>query len=544
VELARPLALLGLLLLAPLWWAARRAARPEVVAWPSLLLWRRVLAQHPELAVAERPARPPLGAFSLGAAVIASLCLAASGLSLPGEGQPRLGVVVDASPSTGARAAAGGTRGDRIRGAARELAAVVPAELREQVVVTAADHGGTSGGAALADAALAMRARGADVIAVVSDHVEAAPWEGAPTLVAVVPAGPAAPNAGIVGAGARVRRAGGATTAGAEVSLLLRVGAAGSGAAQLEVEVTADPEGAGPPLARRRVPSATFDKPAVVRLDVAPPPAAKLVARVRAVDGSGALLPDGFPQDDSVWLVPPAVGVRLRAPDGAEALPAVLRAGLEAAGGAWVSEVDGPAEVLVLQGDASTALRVRGARLVVTPDAGAGAPAGEIVRRPGPPLTHTDVAGLRFAVAPAPAPEGVRPLLVDAVGRTVAGYGEDAEGRLAWIGLPLRSAEVADPWQRHPSFPVLVAELLEALAGREQQSALYRVAGLSGARESRQAGEGGPVGGIAAVRGALADARARLGARGRIDLTPWLLVAAMLLAVTTWLVTRRRPLLS
>ncbi|GIW71564.1 MAG: hypothetical protein KatS3mg102_1106 [Planctomycetota bacterium] len=539
VLLLLPVLLLGL------WWAARRRARPREQLWPSLLIWRRVLEQSGPAAAAAAGRRPPLGPLVLGGGAVVLLVLAAAGprVRVPDGQQPRLGLLIDTSPSTQARAAGGGTRRQALQALGRAVQALVPPArlLASEVGETAGELAalGAGGLEPLARAALALRSRGAQVVVVVADRVLEPPWEpgpDAPGWVSLVPAAPALPNAGIVRAGAR--------PAGQALAVLLAVGAdspPGSepvAAVELRLQAPGQPE-----RVLARAPAARFARPAAVHLELVPPPAGPFAIAVRPLGADGTALGDGLSADDRVEWEPPGAPVRLWARPGLQALPLLVRRALVAAGGSWAGaaataevEVDfaapaGAAAAPPAGGEpGGAALR---ARLLLAPAAGAGPPAGALVLRPGPPLWYTDPAGLELPLAPAPPPAELRALLVDAHGRAVAGAREGLGERLFWIGVPLGEPALAAAWSAHPSLPVMLAEALGWLAGREPTAAGWRARGLLDARESAEAVGGAPQGGLAQVRAALEAARAGA-ARAPRPLASALAALAAVLALLGW----------
>ncbi|RME71510.1 MAG: hypothetical protein D6776_10130, partial [Planctomycetota bacterium] len=317
----RPLAFWALVPLLPLlWWALWRMRRPAHWIWPSLLLWERVAAQHPELLRAARTERSPWEAWVWSHLAVAALAVAAAGPALPGPARLRAGLVLDHSPSTAAHAREGGTRRQRIDALAARLAALLaPQDRLERLVVTA------SGDAALRDGALALRARGCDPVVSIADHTLARPWRAPPRWLALVAASPAGANAALLGAGLRQTEGG--------AWLLVRVAGAGTGIAALACEVRAGER----TLLQRRLPAAPVARPHVLLAPLGVSVTAALTVRVRPLGADGQPIADALAADDALVLWPGSAGPAVHVRGGPAALAPPVRAAFEALGVRWVA---------------------------------------------------------------------------------------------------------------------------------------------------------------------------------------------------------------
>ncbi|RME72310.1 MAG: hypothetical protein D6776_08975 [Planctomycetota bacterium] len=167
---------------------------------------------------------------------------------------------------------------------------------------------------------------------------------------------------------------------------------------------------------------------------------------------------------------------------------------------------------------------------------GAGPPVERLWVTPNPILQHTSLRGLRFRHAPAAPPPGLRALVIDDRGRPVVGW-IDGRGTapVAWIGLPLGAPELAARWARHPSLPVLLAELVEALLGRRLGDPVrYREAAVAPVESAQAVSGTASVAPIARARALLAEVRAAARERAPRDLTPVAAALAALALLVAW----------
>ena len=133
-------------------WLFRLKVRPPRVSVPSLLLWRRVLAEQRELSWWDRVRRAVSLAATVAIALALALAVTRPVVSTGGRGSGRVLLVMDSSLSMQAKVSSGGTRWTRAVAAARREAA----SHGDVILATTADGviEGPTADLALIDAAL------------------------------------------------------------------------------------------------------------------------------------------------------------------------------------------------------------------------------------------------------------------------------------------------------------------------------------------------------------------------------------------------------
>jgi len=501
------LALAALAALLP-WLLGRLRERRARVVTGSLLLYERaleILAARGASAAAQSERRRALDARTIAETVaLVALALAAARPRLEGTAPARrAGVVLDDSPSM--RAAG---RGD-LSGLASRLGP------RDAVTTARTSEAPPAATDPIAWATAALRAQGVDAVLAVTDHAvgtsraagsSSSEETGARPDAVYVSAGEGRVNRGIVAAGITGRE------------VLVRSDAADARLAVRDDGGQVLLEGVGRELRGLLPEGATASAlwcEVVGPLEAGP-------------EGLAEAYADALALDDRVRLEPPGAPVRvaIRGPRDERLLEAI-----EAAGG------DAEGDVLAE------------ATVVLASAADRGAPRPASLRAiPTPWLRHADLASIDVRAAPVPLGAEGRPLLVDDRGRAILSTRGLPRPTTLVIHVPLEETD----WPGRRSFPVLVAEWLDAVAGPARDE--WRALGLLSARETAEAGPpaAGPEGGLspdARVDAALAaleraaERSPRLAEAARASSTPLerpLAAAGALAALTAWAFTRDR----